>query len=278
MSDKPEIVLGNKELDPAEAAAYREKIAKASLGGVNAFKGTEPVGGIARPRMPLLQNPPKAPDMSTPRDGSAGVVPRPPGSPVLTPTTQAQLEAFGKAQADQKLQDDVAKEVEEKKDDLFEMFDMAGLGEADRVLNNRKRREDIEKRVIPMSIQDLFTKDEVRQNIPVIPEKFEVILRSVTPEENLAVKQFMAKDGSGSDSYAVEKLGLCQLACALVSINGVDFVDHRKDNIFNEDCFRLKLKQLLKKPGILVNDLSLQYVWFDIRVRKLLVPDSLGNG
>lgn len=272
-----EVVFGGKALDPDEEASYREKILKAKAGGIGALKGNDPVGMIPRPKMPMLQRESQAQE-STSRDINGGVQPRPPGSPVLTQQTQKQLEAFNKAQAADTLQEDVKKEVEEKKDDLFEMFDMAGLGEADRVLNNRKRREEIEKRLVPMDIHDLFVKDEVRQNIPVIPGKFEVVLRSVSPEENLFIKQIMAKDSNGSDSYVVEKLGICQLACALVSVNGVEFIDHRKNNEPDEELFKKKIKQVMRKPGVLINDLSLQYVWFDIRVRKLLVQENLGNG
>lgn len=93
------------------------------------------------------------------------------------------------------------------------------------------------------------------------------------------MKQFLAKEQSPNDAYSVEKFSLCQLACSLVSLNGQSFPDHRKpDGTPDEDLFKIKLKKLMKKSGYIIADMAINYYWFDIRVRRLIAPEKLGNG
>lgn len=282
-----EITFGRKELDPEQEAAYRQKIADARKGGVGALKGSTPVGHIERPSMPDLTSQ-KGTGGPSGLTSEGGVAPRPPGSPVLSAATQAQLEQLGAAQRAQgkesapALDEEAVKKAAadaSAKEDIFEMFDFGGSGEAERVLNNKKRRKEIEDRCAPMNLEDLILKDEVQQTVPVLPGKFEPRFRTLNPEESLFLKQFLAKEASPNESYAAEKFGLCQLACSLVSLNGADFPDHRKpDGTPDEELFKVKLKRLMKKSGYIIADMSINYYWFDIRVRRLLAPEKLGNG
>lgn len=275
-----EITFGRKELDPEEEKAYREKIATARKGGISALKGSTPLGHIERPSIPDLTV--KQKDGPTGLTSEGGVAPRPQGSPVLSPQTQAQLEQMQQVQKQEKVidEEEVKKGAEAAaKEDLFDMFDFSGTNEAERILNNKKRRKEIEERCEPMNFEDLILKDEVRQTVPIIAGKFEPRFRSLTPEESLFLKQFLAKDQNQSEAYSVEKFSLCQLTCALVSLNGQDFPDHRKpDGTPDEDLFKVKLKKLNKKSGYIIADLAINYYWFDIRVRRLIAPEKLGNG
>jgi hypothetical protein len=275
---------GKKELDPDEEAAYAEKIRKAKQGGIGALKGSTPVGGVERPEIPDLTKKHVHPDAAFASAGltaEGGVALRPPGSPVLSQATQQQLEAMQQAQAKPQLDEKaVAKAAEDHKEDLLDVFDFMAQDEASRILNNKKRRTDIESRLQPMDFEDLLMKGFVEQTIPIIPGKYEPRFRSLKPGESLFIKSFMAKDETApNDSYAAEKYSLCQLACALVSMNGKAYQDHR-DNKGNPDTelFKLKLKQLLEQSVYIISDLGINYLWFDIRVRKLISPDKLGNG
>lgn len=281
-----EITFGAKELDPDKEAAYYKQIADArAKNPLSALKGSTPVGHVERPQIPRMGRPPSIDDVPglTPE---GGVAVRPSGSPILSAATQSQLEAMGTAskvaesEAEKKsVEEEAKKAVEDKKEELFDMFDFGGQNEAERVLNNKKRRQEIEKRCEPMAIEDLLMRDEVRQLVQIVPDKFFVVFRSLTPEESLFIKQILAREQAPSDSYALEKYSLLQLACSVVSINGKEFTDHRnKDGDPQDDLFKLKMKQLMKKSGYVINDLGINYMWFDIRVRKLLTSDTLGNG
>lgn len=283
-----EITFGRKEIDPEQEAAYREKIAAAKKGGISALKGSTPIGHIERPSMPDLTSR-RASEGPTGLTSEGGVAPRPQGSPVLSPQTQAQLEQMqqvqaqqAKAEGEKKLvgEDEVKKAAEAAaKEDLFDMFDFGGAGEAERILNNKKRRKEIEDRCEPMNFEDLILKDEVRQTVPIKPGQFEPRFRTLSPEESLFIKQYLAKDVNASDAYSAEKFSLCQLTCSLVALNGQEFSDHRKpDGTPDEELFKIKMKKLMKKSGYIIADLAINYYWFDIRVRRLIAPERLGNG
>lgn len=278
------ITFGKKEIDPEQEELYKKKIADAKKGGIGALKGSTPIGHVERPAIPDL-TPKGTQEGPTGLTADGGVAPRPPGSPVLSPSTQAQFEQMQRAQQQQaaaappKLDEEEIKQAAAAKEDILEMFDFSGAGEAERILNNKKRRKEIEGRCEPMNFEDLILKDEVRQTVPIIPGKFEPRFRTLSPEESLFIKQYLAKDTNQSDAYSAEKFSLCQITCSLVSLNGADLPDHRKsDGTPDEELFKLKLKKMMKKSGYIIADLSINYYWFDIRVRRLIAPDALGNG
>lgn len=282
------INLGAKELSPEDEAVYRERIKAAKAGSpLSSFKGSTPVGVEPKVQMPLLQNQRR----ETVEAPQQGVTPRPPGSPAIRPETQAQLEAALKAGKEQEQQATEKKELDEKKlaDDaklaeLFENFDFNGANQSvERILDNKKRRKEIEERCAPMSFEDLLLNDEVKQRVPILPGKFEPHFRSITPVESLYIKQRMSKEIVQTDQYLGEKYNLLLLCCSILDINGQSFPDHRKhshDGTFSieDELFDSKLASLMKKSGYIIADLGINYFWFDIRVRKLLNPDDLKNG
>jgi hypothetical protein len=281
--EKGEIVFGKEELSPEAKEAYRLKIESARKGGVNALKGTEPLGGVPRPVIPDFQRLREAGSAPSGMTESGGVAPRPAGSPILRPETAQQLEDMAQAQkaqaekeAEKKVEEDPFKKEEES---LFDLLNSDQRNEAERLLNNKKRREEIESRCAPMKFEDLLFKNEVHQKVPIIPERFEPTFRSITPEESLFVKRYIAKEQSISDQYLLEKYNICLLACALLAINDSMLPDHRDLNGSpDEKLFEAKLKGIFKKSGYIVADLGINYTWFDIRVRKLITADGLKNG
>jgi hypothetical protein len=283
--EKSVITLGKKQLSPEEEQQLRAQIQSSKKGGgVNALKGNIPLGHVEKPPMPILRSSGAPGGVPLSHDlGAVGVTPRPPGSPPVSAQTLEQLEKLGEVQhkvATKEEEDAKKKEEEEKKQELFESFDFTGQGEAERILNNKKRRKEIEDRCEPMKLEDLIMRDEVRQRVPIVPNEFEVVYRSSTPEESLFVKNLIARENSPSESYSLEKYSLCLLCCSILSINGKDFPDHRKSDGSGPDeaLFAAKLKQLTRKSMFIVADLGLNYSWFDIRVRRLLAPEKLGNG
>ena len=169
MSEQPREVIqfGRKELDPDEEKSYREKIAAARAGGgVNSLKGSTPVGHTPKlQNVPLLTKENAAAQASGLQpDGS--VAPRPPGSPILSAGTPAQLEQRAKAPGPTPPpalnEEEIKKETKKAADEEFfdTVFDFAQRNEAERILNNRKRKKEIEDRCKPMSFEDLLWKDE----------------------------------------------------------------------------------------------------------------------
>lgn len=281
------VVFGRQELDPEEAEAYKAKIAQAKkTGSVASLKGNTPLGHVPRQTNTPLMARQGGGQSATPLNETGGVQPRPPGSPVVRPETVQQLQDLQKAQEKQAVATTPAEEglkkdidLAKEKDDLFEIFDFGGKTESDRVLNNKKRRKEIEARCEPMKLEDLIMKDEVQQDVPIVPEKFVVRYRSATPQENLFIKRLLSDDKVESDNYLMEKYGIYQLTLSLVAINNIALPSHLDENgTPKDDLFQKKLKMIMKKSGFVIADLGLNYFWFDIRVRRLLNPDDLKNG
>ncbi len=291
MSEEQGVIeLGKKELDPNDEKAYRERIlaARASRNvPADAIKGKEMVGTLPKPKLPpLVQQ--IAQQQVAPFTEQGGIQPRPQGSPVLRDETAQQL--AGLAEASKKAADEANRKVEDQKkekadeenvEDILGAFDFGGMSEADRVLNNKKRRQDIEARCAPMSLEDLLYKNEVRQKVPVVPGKFEPTFRTYTPEESLFLKKFLGDEAgdNNTQAYVQEKLVLCQLCCGLVALNDTLMPDHLDESgTPTRELFNKKLKVILKKSSYITADLCINYAWFDIRVRKLLNPDAVKNG
>jgi hypothetical protein len=147
------------------------------------------------------------------------------------------------------------------------------------LLNNPERRKLIESRLEPMNITDVILHGEVRQDVPIDPKKLIVTYRSVTGEEDLAVKRMMFGE-EGGDRYMMDKFTLMQLSLALVAINSEPLPTHLKDGKFDETKFLAKFEKVLKFPIQFLADLGIQYLWFDERVRDLFVgsTEALKNG
>lgn len=281
MADEKGVITFGKEISPEQEKNYKDRIANAT----NRAKTSVPVGVVERPKIPSLQR--EASQYASIEDQTPGVQPRPKGSAVLRPETERGLaEAIAAAKNGKEMENiqAVAKGDEKalEEEDVFELFDFGAQSEAEKILNNKKRRREIEERCSPMDLEDLILKDEVQQNVPIVPGKLTATFRSLTPEESLFVKQMMSREeatNNNSNSYLLEKYSLYQLACSLIALNGVALPDHRDQHGSpNKEFFDKKMKTILKKSIYLVVDLGLNYMWFDIRVRKLLNPETLKNG
>lgn len=189
----------------------------------------------------------------------------------------------GSSDPDKEVREKQAKQLENPLDgdsELFkEMQEMLDDPAQWNILNNPRRRKDIEGRLEPMDITDVILHGEVRQTVDIVPDKLSVVYRAVAAGEDLAVKQMMFGE-SGGDRYLMDKYTIMQLTLALVSINGDDLPTHLNDKKkFDESRFLTKFDKVTRFPVQLLADLGIQYLWFDERVRKLFLggTDELKN-
>ena len=289
------VEFGQSELDPEKAQEYAQKIREArktmTMGSkehLASLKGSTPIGLIPRPQMPNLQ---EAASISARGGGLAeqireGVQPRPKGSPVLTAETTQQLRDMAEAQKNME-----PPKVEEKKpepepkpeDDLADLMDFGNLrSEAERIHKNKKRKESIEKRCEKLILSELIWKGELKQTVPIVPGEFEAVFRTISADENLFIRKFVSAE-KANDAYLLDLYTLCQLTCALVAIAGGGNVralpEHLNTNgEVDQKAFTEKLGRIRKMPLPLIADLLVNYDWFDVRTRKVLSSDELGNG
>lgn len=173
-------------------------------------------------------------------------------------------------------QEEIAHMVEQM--DEFELDAYSRMLEED-MLNNTNRRKAIEKRLKPMDLSDLITEGEVQQKVPIVPGKLEVTYRSVSSGEDLEVKRMLYNIRKEVPRYQLDAYSIMSLTLAIYAINGHPLPDHRDESgNFNETRFRRKFELVKKYPLQLVADLGVNYIWFDVRVKKLFSVESLGNG
>ena len=142
------------------------------------------------------------------------------------------------------------------------------------LLNNPTRRKEIEARLKPMKLEDILIYGEIRQEVPVIPDKCVFSFRSTNGAEDLAVKRMMFGE-AGGDRYMMDKFSMMNLALGVVSINGMQLPSHMNDKKkFDEALFNKKFEMLMRFPVQLLADMSVQYMWFDYRVRKLFTNST----
>lgn len=173
-------------------------------------------------------------------------------------------------------QEEITKMVEQM--DEFELDAYSRMLEED-MLNNTRRRKAIEKRLKPMDLSDLIVEGEVKQNVPIVPGKLEVTFRSVSSGEDLAIKRMLYNIRKEVPRYQLDAYSIMSLTLAVYAINGHPLPDHNDEaGNFSESRFQKKFELVKRYPLQLVADLGVNYIWFDVRVKKLFTVESLGNG
>jgi hypothetical protein len=146
------------------------------------------------------------------------------------------------------------------------------------ILANSKRRKQIEGNLKAMRIEDLLLHNEVKQTVSIVPGSLEVVFRSVSVDEDLAIKRIMSSF-RGSEQYISDRYSVMNLVAGLFQLNDTILPDHLNDQRkFDEDLFNKKFDIVRKWPYTLVQDLVNNWAWFDDRVRRLFVIEELGNG
>jgi hypothetical protein len=150
------------------------------------------------------------------------------------------------------------------------------------LLNNESQKKIVESRLSALDIGDLVTQGYLIQRVDIIPGKFWVHFKMLDGETDLALKRLIMEDSQSievSDRYFLDKFGLMSIAAVLHKVNDKpyeDFMDGNGD--FDDEKFKRKFRRVLKLPMPMLASLGANALWFDIRVRKLFVAESLGNG
>jgi hypothetical protein len=180
--------------------------------------------------------------------------------------SETQKEEAQAAEVEKQLIEDAAKQA-------AELGSLMSEGDWN-ILNNPARRKEIESRLKPLKIEDILVYGEVRQEVPVIPDKCVFFFRSSSGAEDLAVKRMMFGE-QGGDRYMLDKFSLMNLALGVVSINGMQLPSHLDDKKkFDEKLFLKKFDMLMRFPIQLLADMGVQYMWFDHRVRQLFTKST----
>lgn len=170
----------------------------------------------------------------------------------------------------------VARKMDDFDFDTFRQMMMKDL------LNNPEQKDIVEERIKPMDISDLIMEGSVAQEVILVPGKFWVVFRSVSGEDDLAVKRLLmqeAKTVQVDDRYYLDKFAFMTLTLGLESICG-NPLPGCKDvkGRFNEEQFWKKYDFVTSLNIHMIASLGVNYFWYDVRVRKLFVAEKVKNG
>lgn len=167
-------------------------------------------------------------------------------------------------------QEDIRRAVENMDDFDFDSFRDLIMKD---ILNNAEQKEIVESRLEPLDLGDIIDHGTIRQKIPINPGKYEVVLQSVTGEEELAMKRLIVSEKGkvdAPDRYLLDKFRLMMCALGLYAVNKRVLPDHRDQRgDFDEDMFWQKFNLVLKLPFHMLASVATHYYYFDIRVRSL---------
>ena len=141
------------------------------------------------------------------------------------------------------------------------------------------RRKEIEARCGEVHIDELFVSGELRQHVVIRPGRLEVTYRTLKGKEDLYIKRRLNEVRDENARYAEDRF-LYMLLCAHVqSYNG-----SKLPSIFDENgrvsdsAFNARFEALCEIPQVLIEDVWVNYVWFERRVRRALEAENLSGG
>lgn len=176
---------------------------------------------------------------------------------------------------------------EEEKQKLLDGMDDLDLSRVKKamfkdMLNNDQQRDLIESRLAPLDLSQLIIEGRVTQVVPIRPGVFEPEFQSYSGEEDLIVKRMIGEEAgltNASDRYIMDKYQMMGFTVALRSFNRRPLPDYRDaEGNFNEDLFWKKYAIVSRLNYHMLSSMMVNWFWFDIRVRKLLRAEELGNG
>lgn len=147
-------------------------------------------------------------------------------------------------------------------------------------IDNPRVRARVESRCGQLDFDSLFTAGGVRQKVPIIPGKLEPVFQTLDGSADLFIKKALAQDMDVSDAYVIDAYSLMQLSIGIVELYGRElpaFIDSRTGEpdlvLFNK-----RWRWLAKQSTPVLEALSVNFRWFDDRVRSMLAEGDLGNG
>lgn len=149
------------------------------------------------------------------------------------------------------------------------------------LLQNDEQRKIIEERLPPLDLSQLIMEGKVRQTVPIQPGIFEPTFQSLSAEEDLALKRLIISDANNlqvNDRYYLDKFSYMSVACGTYAINRAPLINHMVNGVFDDEAFWKKFTQVSRLPIQMLASLGTNFLWFDMRVRKLFVAERLKNG
>ena len=141
------------------------------------------------------------------------------------------------------------------------------------------RRKEIESRCDPIRIDDLFVSGEIRQRVEIRPRRLDVVFRTLKSREDLYIKRRLNEVRNENARYAEDRFLYMFLCAHLHAYNGKNLpsIFDEAGNI-RDDLFDKRFAFMGDVPQILLEEIWVNYRWFEDRVRRALEADNLKGG
>jgi hypothetical protein len=141
------------------------------------------------------------------------------------------------------------------------------------------RRKQIEARCGDVEIDELFVSGEVRQEVVIRPGRLVVTYRTLKGKEDLYIKRRLSEVKHENMRYAEDRF-LYMLLCAhIYAYNGKKLPSIFDDNgVIQDKLFDKRFDFVAEIPQMIMEEVWVNYVWFERRVKKALEAENLNNG
>lgn len=189
----------------------------------------------------------------------------------LSPETKRGLENMAKAA-----------KLEQKTANVSEASDKSELIEEpeEELTEEERLRKAIESRVDEIDIGEYLMAGEVRQTVPIIPDKLEIVFKTVSDlEESFVDNKISGEPTTITNRQFLRKMNELALVIHIYSVNGTKWPTLiNGDGNINEDSVEARLRHIRKLSSPVFNLLTQNLSWFIERVNKGLTASALGNG
>ena len=151
--------------------------------------------------------------------------------------------------------------------------------EAQPLSKEEKLKIATEKRIkTPIDIGQYLMTGEVKQAVPIVPEKLIVTYRSVSDLEESYVDVLLSDDPDITNRQFMRKVNEYALASHIAEVNGKKWPPMTINGVIDDKAFKLRLKHVEKLSSPVFNLLSQNLGWFIARVNDALTAEAMGNG
>jgi len=171
--------------------------------------------------------------------------------------------------------------TDEQMEEVMEGMDDKGEPEENppELTQEQKLRKAVEARLDPIDIGQYLSGGNLTQRVPIIPEKLEVVFRSVTDEEEVYVDSRLTDEGEMSIREFNRRSSEWALAMHVHSLNGTKWPKiFKNDETINEESVKMRMKRVRKLHTPLFQLLLVNMGWFMERANMALTLEALGNG
>jgi len=140
------------------------------------------------------------------------------------------------------------------------------------------RRKEVESRTAPVRIDDLFVSGEIRQKVVIRPNRLTIVYRTLKGKEDLYIKKRLNEVKDDVVRYAEDRF-LYMLLCAHIhSYNGQELTNIFEDGKISNVNFDKRFEELCNIPSVLIEEIWVNFRWFEDRIKSALETDNLKSG